>query len=502
MTKVFRVSIVFLLPLLFVVSINAQDTTTASAGNSGGGEPFSIKCDSNKMLVGIKGRTGLHVPFGNLVNSVQPICVAVDAGGAWVGSAVPLSQHAGDDDHGYETTLMCSPGEAVSALVGRAGIYVDQLKIQCAFIGEYGTLRTTGSTAPDLIGGGGGDSFGGLACSGSKAGRGLSGRAHDWIDQIALICGVASTPSATVSTFFLDKTTVVGGGSVKGTIELNATAPSGGTSVQLSKQVNVGESIYVPESGFSENPVKIQAGSKQASFTYTTIPVPTSVNLQLNPGLTTRNVSKTVSILPPSLIGLSFSPAKVTPASSVTGLLKLNGNAPTTGVTVTLTSSITAVATVPPNTVIPPGSYSTSFPISLASGNKSGCSVITASGVFAPPGSDSQKQSLLAVLASENPEFDLAVGNPFGSATGVTVTLRSVSKVAETFTLESSNPALVSVPGSMMIQPASQTGNFNITLLSRPATGIACATVYVTDPNRNVNALVFSIDSAGLKLMR
>src|SRR6185436_19619511 len=127
---------------------------------------------SNKLLVGIEGRTGMHIPFGELVNSVKPICVAVDAGGAWIGNAVPVSQHAGYDVHGYgTTTLMCSPGSAVSALVGKGGIYVDQLKIQCASIGEYGTLDSTGSTAPDFIGGSilSASSFSPLGCSGNKA---------------------------------------------------------------------------------------------------------------------------------------------------------------------------------------------------------------------------------------------------------------------------------------------------------------------------------------------
>ncbi len=58
----------------------AQDATTQAAGGTGG-DAFTVSCGSAKAMVGVQGRWSVHPLIGGLVNSVQPICVAVDAGG-------------------------------------------------------------------------------------------------------------------------------------------------------------------------------------------------------------------------------------------------------------------------------------------------------------------------------------------------------------------------------------------------------------------------------------
>ena len=56
------------------------DFTPAAGGNGGG--PFSLACEANEVLVGIRGSTATYV------QQVGPLCVRVNQSGQWIGSPV------------------------------------------------------------------------------------------------------------------------------------------------------------------------------------------------------------------------------------------------------------------------------------------------------------------------------------------------------------------------------------------------------------------------------
>jgi hypothetical protein len=480
-------------------SVLAQDATTPNEGGSGG-EAFTIGCGSGKALVGVQGRTGDHFPLGTFVNMIQPICVSVDAGGQWIGSPSPASAKAGVNQ-GEAGSLMCSSGWAVSGISGRSGIYVDQLEIWCAPLWEYGHLGVAPSQSKWIqgaIGGLGGNYFGPLYCPDRKPGKGFTGRAHDWIDRVALVCNYPSTPPAAVrdlSTPFQ----VVGGNPVHGYVTLNATAPANGTQVRFSRAVNSDDVNKIPQDPFAANPITVAAGQLTGGLTFNTIPVPSVVNVTLAPNPMSGSVFRTFAILPPSLTRFSLSSDKTSPGGSVSGILSLNGAAYSGGVAVSLTSSDTNTATVAPTAIIQQGQTIGKFPINVRASNRAGCSVISASGVFAPPGSDPVKQATLMVIEPFNKAFTLTTGTPFSSSIIGTVTFPNVTKVPRPVTLVSSNPALFSVPPSLSVPAGAASVDFTITVQSHPPSGLNCGAITATDSAGDRSGVIFSISGSAVK---
>jgi hypothetical protein len=64
-----------------------------------------------------------------------------------------------------------------------------------------------------------------------------------------------------------------------------------------------------------------------------------------------------------TLASVAVSPSSVTGGTAATGTVTLSGAAPAGGVVVTLTSSATTVATVPPSIMVPEGATSATFPV-------------------------------------------------------------------------------------------------------------------------------------------
>lgn len=484
----------------------AQDSTTASTGGTGG-DPYTIGCGSDKVLVGVQGKYGNHFPLSTYVNFIQPICVAVDTGGTWMGNPAAAADTAGKNE-GTFASLRCPSGWAVSAIDGLSGTYVDVFGIFCAPLGDFGHLtgqapiRISGVLGgPGLSGAFGGNGFGPLSCPNSKPAKGFTGKAHDWIDRIALVCNFPTTPRAGVLQMSLNPNSIVGGKSVSGDFTLNASAPAGGTRVSFERQINLADEANFPAS-LLPAAVTVQAGQKEGSFTVNTKPVVSPVNVTFaalpiafsaRPG----DVYRTLKVLPPSLASLSLSSVKVSPGGSVTGTIEITGNAPQGGLAANLTSNAPAVATVPATVDIAAGQSSATFPVSVASGNQSGCAVISASGLFTPAGDSPLREVMLVVAASHNSAFTLSTTNGTSSASS-TVKFPGVSSSSRVVNLQSSNPSLISVPASVTVPANSDSAQFTINVQGRPPTGLNCAAVSATDTSGNKNSIVFSISPSSI----
>jgi hypothetical protein len=486
----------FVITMLLASSrgLAAQDAVTQAVGGDSG-DPYTVTCGT-KAMVGIIGRWAFHV-FSTFVDKIQPICVSVDADGAWIGTPSPTSNYAGvaNSQNSASVSVICPARMAISGFEAQSGIYVDRFWIYCQLMGQGGHLLFGQSSQQQTPIGGEyqlGPAFHGpFMCPSDKPGKGITGKAHDWIDRLALVCNHPSVPPPSIASLDLNPPAVVGGSQVTGSFELNAPALSGGASVNFSVQVLAADASKVPSGPISPNPSIVPAGQTHGSFLFNTVPVATTVGVTINSGSPTAMVSRSFSILPPSLSSLTISPSRVAPGSIPMGTISLTGSAPA-GVSVTLASSVPSAATVPATVVVPQGQASTAFPVTV-SASRSACTVVTASGVFTPPGSPPQKQLALAISASTNKAFSLSMPTQAGGATTGTIALAAAAKEPRVLTISSTNSALVTAPASITIGAGAASADFPITIQGTPPAGTSCAVITATDRDGNANALVLEI---------
>ena len=467
---------------LFPSALSADESVTSSAGGTGG-NPYTVGCGT-KAMVGVQGggyRPGGLALYSTVVGFIQPICVDLNADGSWNGTPAPAQGVAGIN-RGTFTPLLCPQNQAVSGISGRSGIYVDQLRMHCAPLVEPGHLKDEGSLLANGFGGFDGSPFGAFVCPSNKPGKGFTGKAADWVDQVALVCDYPSTVAApVVKTIALNATSVVGGTTVSGTVTLNANAPPAGTPVNLS--------MSVPSSAtFQSNPVTVPSGTKTANFVVNTNPVSSNVTNSIsatpNTGLLFAAV---LTLKEPELAWLNVAPTKTSPGGSVTGQVSLNGKA-FSGLAVSLASSDTAAATVPSAVTIPQNQPSVSFPLTVSSANLSGCSVISAT--YKQAG----RKVLLNVSTSANPAFTLVISAISGSSVTATVGFPSSSNAARELSLVSSKPATASAPVKVTVPAGAPSADFTITMSPFLSTTVDCAVITAIDQAQHAaNSVILNI---------
>lgn len=174
-------------------ALSEFDSGTAIVGGSGG-EPFTLRCEDGLALVGIRGGAGA------LVDRVQPICENA------IGASKRMPSVGGGG--GAEFERRCDSGKFVVGLRGRATLYLDQLILECARPGAEGR-RIIDSLEP--IGGTGGAVFGPNRCSRDRSAVGLQGRAGAFIDQLRLLCGSQLPATEVVTPWVSDPVGGTGG---------------------------------------------------------------------------------------------------------------------------------------------------------------------------------------------------------------------------------------------------------------------------------------------------
>jgi hypothetical protein len=160
----------------------------------------------------------------------------------------------------------------------------------------------------------------------------------------------------------LDAVSVIGGGSLHGTVGLATPAPAGGTTVFLSSS---DPSTRVPAS------VLVAAGNSANSFTIATTAVSnaTSVQISAQSGSVTKSQWITVypdPNAPPSLSSITPSVSGTTGGNSISATLFLTGNAPAGGAAVSLSSSNPTAAQVPASVTVPAGQGFQGFTITTS----------------------------------------------------------------------------------------------------------------------------------------
>jgi outer membrane protein assembly factor BamB len=265
--------------------------------------------------------------------------------------------------------------------------------------------------------------------------------------QESLPTPVIALNSINVVSILLKPSSVQGGVTSTGTVTLNAAAPAGGFTVNLSSNntaATVANSIIVP------------AGQTTANFTAVTSPVSSQIlaGITALPGV---NQTATLTINTAAPLSMSVNPSSVTGGATSAASVTLNGPAGPNGLTVSLASS-SAVASVPTSFVIPAGKTNGSFEISTT-----GVNLLTAATITATAGDQSVNGALTivpAVLSSLALTPTVVTG---GSSSSGTVTLSGPAGPAGTVVNLSSNLASASTPGTVTVSAGQQSASFKVT---------------------------------------
>ena len=170
--------------------------------------------------------------------------------------------------------------------------------------------------------------------------------------------GWQPTSTATLTSISVSPSTIVSGNSTTGTATLSLAAPAAGAVVTLTATTP----LTVPAS------VTIPSGATFATFPITSMPLTTTRTSTVSG--TYAGVTQRATVTDDAagmLKSLTVNPTLINSLATATGTVTLEGNAPAGGITVTLTSSDTAVATCPSSVLVPAGSPSASFTVTAKS---------------------------------------------------------------------------------------------------------------------------------------
>lgn len=348
----------------------AAEYQTAAAGG-GGGNPFALRCANDQVLVGIGGKASA------LVDRVQPLCAQVDPLGRWSyllsGSIVAGSIAGGGG--GTAFTLTCPRDHAVSGIQGKAGSLIDQLRIKCGPLTAGPKLASIGSVLSGQAGSSGGNAFGPFDCVDNKPGRGLIGRAGNFVDQLRLACDFPAQPLRPTSAYFLWGNEFGSILRVRGNplMRVHVSSVPLGTYRIPVRNNNPSIAATIPPDAFENrrnpglNEIAIgNVGCTSFDVGFPGDPLHRAELLVERPGGPALTLSLSI---------LEWTET----TTSAFGTLTTSNPAPAGGIPVALTSNHPNLAIVPASVTIPAGTRTTTFEI-RRSGTIGVCVVITANG--------------------------------------------------------------------------------------------------------------------------
>ncbi len=270
----------------------------------------------------------------------------------------------------------------------------------------------------------------------------------------------ASSKSATLtvnppvlSTLVASAANVIGGKQVRLTANLGSVAPTGGTTVALTS--TNAAALPVPTT------INIPAGATTGDTLITTgvVAVDTSVTATATLG----SVSKTAVVVVKAASLTSIVPAKtvLTGGSSVSVRVQLDGEAPTGGTTVTLSSANSAIVSLPLQATVPAGATSVNVDaVTTAVASDTDVAITATLGTVS-------KSVTLTVAAPVASAISVTPTSVLGgtSATG-TVTLSGPAPAGGRVVTLSSNLTAASVPSSVTVAAGASTATFTITTTS------------------------------------
>ncbi len=179
------------------------------------------------------------------------------------------------------------------------------------------------------------------------------------------LSGLAISPSS-----------VTGGASASGSVQLSAAAPAGGAVVTLQSSSSA---ALVPSS------VAVAAGATSAAFSITTTSVSATTTATITGTYADVGKSASLTVQPaatapaPAVTSLVLQPVRVVGGQTATGTVGLGAAAPVGGAVVKLKTSNTALLTVPASITVPAGAKSASFTITTMPTTRNQSATVSAS---------------------------------------------------------------------------------------------------------------------------
>jgi hypothetical protein len=179
-----------------------------------------------------------------------------------------------------------------------------------------------------------------------------------------------TSETAALNSVSVSPTSVTGGKSVTGTINLTAAAPGAGVVVNLSSDSSA---AAVPAT------VTVGGGQTSATFPVTTRSVSAATTVTITASFSGVVKTASLTVAPPALASLTVSPTSVTGGAAAKGTMTLTGPAPSQGAVVTLSSSKPGLAAVPTSVTVTAGATSATFSIRTTTVNANTSAVLSAS---------------------------------------------------------------------------------------------------------------------------
>jgi hypothetical protein len=182
-------------PAAPAIALSAGTTTAAYGGT--GGSPYTDTCPGDEAVIGFQGY--LYIPevgLGPFVGVIQAMCGALGVAGPPYHLTTTPTAALPERGLSYDSawSAMCPADQVVVGFVGRSGIALDQVAFTCApfdvaLAGTSGSLTEGPTTTTAANGGTGGSPFTD-GCPAGQIARGTALRSGQWVDALALVCGV------------------------------------------------------------------------------------------------------------------------------------------------------------------------------------------------------------------------------------------------------------------------------------------------------------------------
>ena len=276
--------------------------------------------------------------------------------------------------------------------------------------------------------------------------------------NITATCNGAQTTALTViplqlNSLTVDHSSVLGGTNATGTVTLNGPAPAGGVTITL--QSGDGTNFYSTAAGSVPASVTVAATLTQATFTVTTNPVLSPFQLYIGAGYNGTQLLSTLSIIPPTVTGLSLNPSILTGGATSTATITLNGPAPAGGLLV-VPSSDNADA-IPNAVTVVAGATTASFTVTT-------CAVDTQVTMNISVGNADAQSARLTIIPPVLTSVTLNPGTVTGSLIDIgTVTLSGPAPADGAMVmLDSDNLDAAFTYPFVQVPPGNTSADFNI----------------------------------------
>jgi len=300
------------------------------------------------------------------------------------------------------------------------------------------------------------------------------------IRLILAVCVFIGTTSGSraqkLSQISVSPASVEGGTSSTGTVTLGSPAPTKGIKVLLGSN---SPCALVPAS------VTIPKGAVSGTFGIATRSAANAIKATLKASLGSVSKTATLTVLPITLVGLTFDPASVVGGTSATGVVALSGTAPVR--TVVSLSSSSLSATAPTMVIFPAGSSKASFSVTTTSVTKP----VTAT-VSATLGSVTQSATLSINVLDPILDVTSSVAVMGGNSNWAYVSLVAPAGPSGVVVFLTSSDRSASVPPKITIGPGLSRAEFGIvtSVVWKPTTvtvtasadGSSQSTKFVIDP--------------------